>query len=321
MGKKKNKEDIKKRRQQVENEYLKRLERSLSGVPLYSMTDEEKRRQEHKKRIQKLHQSSSDMEKKDFKDVSTEEQEKETPRIPIEFAIEEDYAPQTEIKERETRTPEPSPPRKPERPAPDKYERGPDDLFDIGAIILLEDGSVGVYKGSIPGKEYHLLYHLLPDGNVRPEGLYIYGYQAERLGCVPAGIMDEIQKKMKWDREQLISHLDSPDKAELIPFLSEKKKETEPVASVQEEAPRKKEDLLERGRKLKVKIGDRGWEAVYWGSDELGQIVAHNTHQDWTLMHLNLGRFGESLELGEKLSPEEIKEINEVISENIAVGE
>ena len=56
------------------------------------------------------------------------------------------------------------------------------------------------------------------------------------------------------------------------------------------------------------------WESVYWTTDEIGPIVAHNTNRDWSLMHLSLARFKDSLEYGELLAPEKLSEIEQSLA-------
>ena len=251
-----------------------------------------------------------------------------TPSVPIEYVINDiEPAPQesaptlqeissapqeTSLQPPRISRPAPSVSPKPETEPPSPQ---PTPLFDMGTIILLEDGSLGIYKGPIPGKEYHLIYHLRPEGSVTPEGIYLYAYRSETLGCVSSEALEEMQRSMRWERDQILDPLSPQEKARLIPLLSSraiKKEMTEPL---------RKRNSLERGRLLKVKIGDKIWEAIYWGSDELGQIVAHNTNKVWTLMHLNLGRFGDALQYGDILSPEQIKNINLSLTESLSVGD
>ncbi len=68
-------------------------------------------------------------------------------------------------------------------------------------------------------------------------------------------------------------------------------------------------DPLERGRVIRINVGGKVWEAVYWTSDEIGPIVAHDTNREWSLMHLDLSRFRDAIEYGELLSEEELEEI------------
>lgn len=87
--------------------------------------------------------------------------------------------------------------------------------------------------------------------------------------------------------------------------------ESEPVPPPSVELPPPPpRTLLERGRVIRIVVGPgKVWEAVYWTSDELGPIVAHNTNREWSLMHLDLARFKDAIEYGDLLSDEELKEI------------
>jgi len=318
-----------------EEEYLRKLEESISGKSgssIYKMTPEEELRK--KRQLERLRMQSPP---RTAPLPPFQQPEKEPPRIPIEWALGESAPspPAVEgksvslpiehaINEDETapgwsKTPspakEPQPPRaipRQETPPPTK---SPVLLYELGTVLHLEDGSLGIYKGPISGKEYHLVYHLRPDGKVEAEGIYLSAYRCEALGKVPHSVVQEMQRTMRWYRDSIISHLPSEEQKRLVPFLSPGRPKTEVIE------PLKKKETLERGRRLKIGFGDRVWDAVYWGSDELGQIVAHNTHKNWTLMHMNLGRFGDSLEYGDLCSPEEIREINQMLSEHITFSD
>jgi hypothetical protein len=69
---------------------------------------------------------------------------------------------------------------------------------------------------------------------------------------------------------------------------------SEAASKVVEEPPRGKM-RIRRGQRLTLKFGNRNWEAVYWGKDKKGSVVAHMTHGHWTLMHLDLNRFKETM--------------------------
>jgi hypothetical protein len=332
-------------RELAENEYLKRLERAItgkSGENLYLKPGDDRL-------IQQTEDVIDVWERIEPKIVS----QKEPPRIPIEWALGEhkDQPPPVEEKSQpktlsieevieETAPPQPEesliPPPSPitQKTLPPEPKTAPEpkalpelkavpepqpslvkSLYDPGTIIRLEDGSVSIYKGPIPGKEYHLIYHLRHDGNISPEGIYLYAYRSEPLGRINEDLWEEMLRSMRWERDRIIEHLSSQEKMRLIPLLSPK------VIKKEVAEPLRKRNPLERGRRLRIGFGDHIWDAVYWGSDELGQIVAHNTNKTWTLMHLNLGRFGDSLEYGELLTPEELKDINVSLSETLSVGD
>lgn len=318
-----------------EEEYLRKLEESISGKggsSIYKMTPEEEMRK--KRQLERLRMQSPS---RTAAPPPTPQQDKEPPRIPIEWALgeSEQGPPPVEsksialpnkhaISEDETapgwsKTPsvakEPPRPRTTPRPETPPPSKSPMLLYELGTILHLEDGSLGVYKGPISGKEYHLVYHLRPDGKVEAEGIYLSAYRCEALGKVPYNVVQEMQRTMRWYRDSIVAHLSSEEQKRLVPFLSPGRPKTEAIE------PLKKKETLERGRRMKIGFGDRAWEAVYWGSDELGQIVAHDTHKNWTLMHLNLGRFGDSLEYGDLCTPDEIREINQLLSEHITFSD
>ena len=68
------------------------------------------------------------------------------------------------------------------------------------------------------------------------------------------------------------------------------------------------------GRMLKINVAGRIWESVYWTSDEIGPIVAHDTNREWALMHLDLSRFGDAIEYGEVLDATRLAEIGKSLS-------
>jgi hypothetical protein len=72
--------------------------------------------------------------------------------------------------------------------------------------------------------------------------------------------------------------------------------------------------LLERGRRIVVKSPGRSWEAVYWGEDEGGDIVACRMGQHWQFVHFNVLQFAESLVVQDLLPLSEIQAIeNDVV--------
>jgi|GEM_PF-584158 len=353
-AKKSKKKDSRKGIKKAEHEYLKKLEEAVtgkSGDSPYIVTPEDTKKESQLKRLRQVDNlpTYEPVPPKGPQRIPIEwaiGEEKRVPQVPppvkeaqkpkaisIEEIIEEPLTPtpippiSPEVSEPEPK-PKPQPQREPQpvllgkpkkplrvRPPEPPPPPKPKLLYDLGTIMKLEDGSIGVYKGPMTGKEYHLIYHLRPDGTIRPEGIYIYAYRSEALGLVNKEVLEDMQRSMRWERDRIVEHLSSQEKARLIPLLSPK------VIKKEVSEPARKRDSLERGRRLHIRFGDRIWDAVYWGSDELGQIVAHNTNKVWRLMHLNLGRFGDSLKHGDLLSSGEIKDINDSLSETIFVGD
>ncbi|MBN1868369.1 hypothetical protein JW916_13870 [Candidatus Sumerlaeota bacterium] len=73
---------------------------------------------------------------------------------------------------------------------------------------------------------------------------------------------------------------------------------------------------LTRGRRFSIKFGNRGWEAVYWGEDEQGSVVAHNTNGQWSLMHLDLSRFRDSFALLGEISDKERTDLEKALRQS-----
>lgn len=66
---------------------------------------------------------------------------------------------------------------------------------------------------------------------------------------------------------------------------------------------------MRRGAKFSIQFGAKRWHAVYWGEDIEGTVVAHNTSGDWSLMHLDLGKFADSLSLTGQMDNRELREM------------
>jgi hypothetical protein len=221
--------------------------------------------------------------------------------------------------------PLPLPPQQtpPSEPSPqEKYESQGNLPFPPGTIVRLGDDSVGIIKEQIRNREYDLVYILCADGRVEPRGVCLYAYQLEKLGRLPLGELDRIQSKMFWNRDRLIFHLDDISYAAGIPqrgTAAPPAPQRSPVSSTPV-APEPEDDghSLQRGRKLTVNVGGKKWEAVYWGRDSLGPILAHSQGKDWELLHMDLDRFGPSVEPGRLLRREEIHEIQECVIRKIS---
>lgn len=191
-----------------------------------------------------------------------------------------------------------------------------------GTILLFEDGTVGVFKEENPVKEYDIVYVLNKSGHISPQGMPLDTYDVEPIGRLSQGVFEQLVKSGRWERDMMVFHLlKYKDHVHIPPITNE----DEPIgppsgdrvtkmsvrnfegeesqrAQVEGEKP-----AFERGRRLTIEFGPQKWEAVYWGKDELGHVVAHNTHDKWALMHLDLGRFKDSITLGDFASEEEMK--------------
>lgn len=191
--------------------------------------------------------------------------------------------------------------------------------FYPGSILILEDGSIAIYKQKITGKEYDLVYILDPStSKATPKGIYVSGYDVEAIGKLPEELFNKLQKTLIWNRDAIIYHLDKFIYCSRIPQVAVHIQEApEPEIPEQIEPPPRpasnKKEILQKGRKLTISFGDREWDAYFWGEDELGSILVHSTHGKWMAMHLDIKRFGESIKYGELLSPTKINEIDHLL--------
>jgi hypothetical protein len=200
--------------------------------------------------------------------------------------------------------------------------------YEPGTILKLENGSVGVFKESLPDKEYDVIYYLLPDGKIEPRGVSLFSYSSERIGKLPNEYFSRMESLMRWERDLLVFHLDSYDFSKLIPRTQPAQEETPRQPQPSSRTPlrgistppqprrAKRRSSLERGRKIKVLMGNRSWEAIYWASEDDNAILAHKAMNGWELTRVDLKRFENSLELGDYLSSREVREIEESLLNN-----
>ncbi len=192
-----------------------------------------------------------------------------------------------------------------------------------GGIVKLDDETVAIFEQEIPNKEYDIVLMVKPDGTLEPKGVSLYAYQWQQIGSVPGDLLAQMMRRMRWERDALIYHLDNYEYAKLIPNQkapSQKPEQVPPLTRASRTNAAVKsagEHTLQRGRVLSITTGDKTWDAVYWGSNNMmGAIVAHNTHKTWSLMHLDLKRFKGSLKYGELIDSETIRKIEEELTKN-----
>ncbi len=224
------------------------------------------------------------------------------------------------VKPEDTEQIAPSPP--PSSPPVESHPAPSVSPVQPGGIVKLDDGTVGIFEQEIPDKEYDIVLMVKPDGTLEPKGVSLYAYQWQQIGSVPDDLLAQMIRRMRWERDALIYHLDHYEYAKLIPNqkASSQKPEQVPPLTTASRANSQVESArghtLQRGRVISIATGDKTWDAVYWGSNNMGAIVAHNTHKTWSLMHLDLKRFKGSLEYGELIDSETIRKIEEELSKN-----
>jgi len=211
-----------------------------------------------------------------------------------------------------------------------------------GAILHLATGQVIVIDRDVPDSGYQMVLLLNPDGSVSAEKMNLrLGCQFRQIGRLSADDVVNVHVAHKWHRSHIVFNLDRFEDARLIPEAG--------VAETQEElvepelrdanwpapgsAPQEKIQLpkdekraeaarlgqtktgLKRGQRLTISFGpNRSWDAVYWGGDGTGTLVAHQTHGDWALTRLDLSRFApENIVLGPLMTDREVWELEEFI--------
>lgn len=176
--------------------------------------------------------------------------------------------------------------------------------------MLLNGGALAVYLRPVPEKEYHLALVLSPNGGAKIQGLALQAHQVEEIGKIPPQYVAQMQNDLRWDRDLLVFHCYRYEDARRIPPMTSDEtapahaiphaptaasdspasaRQEEPAATTQNGLPAR------RGQRLQVKFGANSWDAVYWGKDAQGHVVAHQTYQKWSLMHLDLERFSNGL--------------------------
>lgn len=196
----------------------------------------------------------------------------------------------------------------------------PEGSFAVGTILLFEEGILGVYKDPRADKDYEVVAILESDGTITPQGLALENYDIKVLGVLPPEFMHRLNRRRTWVRDEICYHLNTYDHCARIPHPvasdETRRREAEPEDDGRTPLPvrRNKEAGLVHGRHFTIAFGPKEWSGIYWGEDELGSVVAHQTHEKWSLMHLDLDRFRDSLKLGEVASADEISRIADEIN-------
>ncbi len=71
---------------------------------------------------------------------------------------------------------------------------------------------------------------------------------------------------------------------------------------------------MQRGQRVQIQMGMKLWNAVFWGCDMTGMVVAHNTCKKWSLMYLDLHRYRNSLKIDPQIDQGLIQEIQDDLS-------
>lgn len=218
--------------------------------------------------------------------------------------------------------------------------------FPIGTILCLDDEEMVVYRRAVADKSYDMVYSLLSDGSVKIEGVDIGSHQVDELGVMQSRDLRTLQSDMRWTRDLIAFNCSREEDSDRIPDPAVEPPKAKPAAQTRAPEPKSKpapkkvrsagdpiEQLTEsegagrvvedepeskekgkvkirRGSSFTIKFGDRMWNAIYWGMDGRGTVVAHKTHGHWTLMHLDLNRFKESLVVKPGIDEKLVSEIS-----------
>ena len=203
--------------------------------------------------------------------------------------------------------------------------------YAAGTILRIDQQVIAIYRRAVPDKGYHLLLVLYPNHGVKAQGIALEGHQVEELGCLPSVWMDRLQSEMRWDRDLIVFHCYCYEDVAKIPAIESSGEprgevrrapspEPEPsplpvpeprtvVEATPPTPPEKTNGHLRRGQRMQVRFGSNLWDAVYWGKDDQGQVIAHQTYEKWSLMHLDLERFASNLLVDPEVDPALIQEI------------
>jgi len=198
--------------------------------------------------------------------------------------------------------------------------------YSTGAILLLNQRMLAVYKKPVPEKEFHLVLVLCPNGAVRTQGVVLEGHEVEELGSLPQAWFERLQGEMSWERDLIVFHCYRYEDVCKIPLAEsiEELRETDPAPAEPETRnvaapapkPEKANSSLRRGQKLLIKFGNNIWDAVYWGKDDQGQVIAHRTYETWSLMHLSLERFASNMTIEPEVDLNLIQEIEQSLMQS-----
>jgi hypothetical protein len=218
-------------------------------------------------------------------------------------------------------------------------EEAEDGRFPRGAILCLNDEELVIYRRPVADKPLDMVYSLLSDGLAKIEAVDLTKNSVVELGQLSPAHLKKLQTEMRWTRDLIAFNCFRLEDSERIPEPSgtvpdsgyakppaenrteERRPEPRPAAGrtatptaeasprpVQEE-PSAGKRTIRRGQRVTIKFGDRMWDAVYWGMDQKGTVVAHCTHGHWTLMHLDLNRFKETMVIAPEIDQLLVKQI------------
>jgi len=205
-------------------------------------------------------------------------------------------------------------------PEPSREERRPktpvrhEGMFPDGTLFLWDGDRLGIYRDHLEQKGYDLIYVVESGGRLQPKGVCLAPYDPQRVGMLSNGILKWMEGTMRWDRDALVYHFDNPKDVNKVSVLAQAESAKQPNGPSEESVETVTNGRLVRGRTFTIHVGKHQWHGVYWGRDSLGTVVAHNTNRVWSLMHLDLKRFGTGVEFGDLLPDAMILEIEATVN-------
>lgn len=190
-----------------------------------------------------------------------------------------------------------------------------------GSILWLNRRAVAIYKMAVPEKGYTVVLVPGPHGMLKTQGLELQNYQVEEIGLLTPKYFDKLQLEMRWNRDLIIFHCYSVEDAEKVqlpncevcPHFEEKAKAEAAHAAAPKAAaphpPAAPDRSLRRGQRLQIMMGGKSWNAVYWGKDDGGHVVAHNTVGAWALMRFNLDQYAATMRVEPEPDAELLRQI------------
>lgn len=185
----------------------------------------------------------------------------------------------------------------------------------FGDILLLDSGAVFLYRQPVPEKGCDFTYELCAEGALEARGVDVRQLGPRLLGRLDSDVFNKMIHAREWDRDAIVFYLEDWTMGcyvppvdmlavEAVASLGVTPAEPMPVASAVPTVSN-----MPRGTRFSVQMGENVWDAVFWGRDNRGSVVAHDTEGSWYLIHLDLERFGDSLKIGDPMEPEQVDEI------------
>lgn len=212
-----------------------------------------------------------------------------------------------------------------------RHDRPP--AFKNGTLVCLDEAELIVYRGPARGQSYDMVYALLADGTAKLEGCNLKDHHKFEMGRLQDDKFKLMQDHKRWTRKVVVEALFDAEDADIIPepesdnsladelLFTPPKVEEPPPEEAPCDDPGERGSLIvpinepalgrtmQRGQRLVLRLGKTKWEAVYWGRDANGTVIAHRTNDNWELMHFDLGPYKRKVSIAEKVDNGVVKEI------------